>query len=257
MYANCANPDFKMGAGAELMELVTLKLDETTDVNLYKCECGVGNEMFLGGDRTVWFSLNGPGAIAPESQDIEAGPFRAETTYTANAFGTAEVVAEINYDCYDSGDSIQDTVIIKVKGTADLVFSHNLSNNYGNCAQTETVGGSVLFTVSGNAVMGGGGISTAGGGVCGDCTTTISGDATVMMTGTIPEAGSRNVPLSVTELWTKTVTTVCGDDPPAKTTLTPTITYELDVPFEDGHVIEQPYVGEAGSGTYSWTLDVQ
>ena len=260
MYVDCTDPDFQLGAGMELSESTTVKLDETLDVNLYHCECGVGNEMYLGGDQTVRFSLNGPGAISRDSQAIGADAFRASTTYTANAFGTAEVVAETDYDCFDFGDSIQDTVTIKVKGTADLVFSHALSNNYGNCGQTEMVSGAVLFTVSGNTVLGGGGISTAGGGVCGECTTSISGEATVMIEGTIPEAGSRTVPLSITELWTKTITTVCGDDPPATTIMPATITYDLEVPFEDGHVIEQPYGNNecpSCSGTYTWTVDVQ
>jgi hypothetical protein len=253
VYVDCVDPTFLMGSGTGEE---AVKINESTDIPLHNCECGV-DEMFLDADRTVWFHLTGPGTIDPEAQIIENGPPRAKTTYTANAFGVAEVEAEIFYDCYAAGGSISESVTIKVKGNADLVFNHSLVNASGDCAQMEAVTGSVPFVVSGYDILGGGGISTAGGGQCGDCISTISGDAIVFVSGTIPEGGSQTVTLSISENWDKTITTKCGDDPPSTYTFSNTVEYELEIPFEDGYTIEQPYIGEAGSGTYTWTLDVE
>ena len=139
---------------------------------------------------------------------------------------------------------------------ASLSLSHHMEQNYGGTNITsDTVGGATI-TIGTKGVTG-------------------NGSANIKMSGVFPDggctmSGARNMNLDVngvckngmlelmlTETYSGgSITTTCPDGSYTAPIPSNTVSHELVMPLEHGYTLTQPFIGEAGSGNYNWTLSL-
>lgn len=138
----------------------------------------------------------------------------------------------------------------------ELALNHHIEQNYmGNNMTAETTGGATI-TIGTKDVNG-------------------NGSAKVQMTGSFPKGGCsmtgfNNVNIDVngvckdgqlelmlTETYSGGSITVTCPDHSGTTPIPPnTISHEISMPLKHNHTVTAPFVGEAGSGNYNWTLSL-
>jgi len=209
---------------------------------------------------------NGPFTFPTKLEDsakykvtIESYPV-GQTCYIENDSGTVD-----GADVTDVGVVCQTPAVIGSCSDGSIVYDHNLSNDYEGFHQDAIVTGTVPFTCDGGGHISGSGtvdISVSGT-YTAECTeATYSGSATMNVTldGQITDS---QVIIDVDEIWyvgspsaSGTMTDTCEDESePFDVPLPQThIQHTLVFPNIDGYTIVQPYIGESGTGYYSWTL---
>ena len=146
-----------------------------------------------------------------------------------------------------------------------IIYSHDLSNDYEGFHQGITVSGTVPFTCDNSGNLSGSGTLSVivEGTIIATCMETeYSGTATinVTLTGTF---STSEVIIDLDEIWyvgspvvSGTITNTCESEtqPYSYPLLETTAQISLTFPNVSGYTIVQPYLGDAGSGNYSWTL---
>jgi hypothetical protein len=236
-YYDCVPPDFDSTA-----DRTTLEEGESTTVRA-SLTCAGGPLV----GKTIAFDLaSGPGEVNPGTNTTQSSG-TATTTFTA-----AEDDAEVRalYNACELGDStVVDTTVQIHVGPGDFVLAISFAQTtsaedyYDNYSYS----GSVTLATSDNGggspcVGGTGTFPVTGSGAAGDCTTTIGGTVTFSITGTVeaPASGPEELHLTVSPDFTTTKTITCPDDPPLTFAfLTGGESYELVVPVENGHTIDE------------------
>ena len=142
----------------------------------------------------------------------------------------------------------------------NIEYRHDLVVDYGRYYTQTTKYGVVpiwirWFQDEAGLIEGAGEAAVSMTGQAGDCLVSAVGRMSVSASGRInPDKIPPTLEVTFTEVETQTQTMVCPDgsmsyDVPAATT-----THEVSFIPRNGYVIEQPFVGQGGSGTYRWIL---
>lgn len=193
---------------------------------------------------------------------IESYPL-GQTCYVENASGTIDGadISNVNVVC-------ETAAVAGDCSNGQIVYSHNVSNDYGLFHQGIIVTGTVPFTCDEQGGLSGSGtlLISVEGSITGDCELiTYSGtaDLNVSLTGQYSIA---QVTVNLTETWyvgsptaSGTYDDLCGDNdgPYAFPMIEATNNHTLNFPNIDGYTIESNYEGASGTGTYSWTLNIE
>jgi hypothetical protein len=188
---------------------------------------------------------------------IETYP-EEQTCYVDNGSGTV------------AGADVTDvSVVCETPGTVScsdghIVYAHDLTNAYEGFQQDIEVTGTVPFTCEEGTLTGSGVLTaTINGTITSSCLyISYSGSASINVTlsGTF---GASQISFDVTEVWyvgspmlSGTAEDTCDPDsePYSHPLIETTINHSLTFPNVNGYTETQPYVGAAGSGTYSWTI---
>lgn len=135
-----------------------------------------------------------------------------------------------------------------------LSLNHHIEQNYMDNNMTAETAGGATITIGTKGVIG-------------------NGSAKVQMTGSFPQGGCsmtgfNNVNIDVngvckdgmlelmlTETYSGgSITVTCPDHSGTNPIPPNTISHEITMPLKHGHTVTAPFVGEAGSGNYNWTL---
>lgn len=138
---------------------------------------------------------------------------------------------------------------------AILLFSHHVEQNHAGSTMSSEASSSVPIIIGTKGVNGSGEMEMVISGVFGDrCIASGSNEAVVDINGVCKDG---ILELMITETYAGgSFTMICDDDSSTSAIPGTTITHEMIIPLEHGKTVTAPFVGEAGSGTYSWTLDV-
>jgi hypothetical protein len=149
-------------------------------------------------------------------------------------------------------------------GTID--YGHNFVFTGPSYSQIINVTGSVPFHInpyvgSSSAVYGGGSTYDVINGTANDCTIAGSGENRVILSGIFQEdvPGSQYFQVDFDESWyTSSVLTIyCPDEDPQSGSMPGSHnSFTIVFPFHDGYMEEQPFIGQGGTGTYTWTLHI-
>lgn len=155
-------------------------------------------------------------------------------------------------------DEVEDVVEGKCPDPAilaELGIGHHVEQNYEGAMMASDIAGSAIITIGTKGVTG-------------------NGSASVKLSGVFPEgcsmSGTNNMNLDVngvckdgmlelmlTETYSGgSMTTTCPDGSMTASIPSNTITHELVMPLEYSYTVTEPFVGEAGSGNYNWTLQL-
>jgi hypothetical protein len=147
-----------------------------------------------------------------------------------------------------------------------IEYGHHFIFSYSSYYEVIDVTGSVPFHINpyyseSNAVYGGGSTHDAFSGTADDCTITGSGENHVILSGSFLEdiPGSQHFQVDFDESWyvSSILTLICPDEDPESNAVPPTHdTFSIEFPFHDGYVEQQPFIGQGGTGTYTWTLHI-
>jgi hypothetical protein len=150
--------------------------------------------------------------------------------------------------------------------TGYIEYGHQFVFSYSNYNENISVTGNVEFHInpwitSSNAVYGGGTTYDAISGTANDCTITGSGENRVILSGTFngEELGSESAQINFKEDWytSSILTLICPKHDPSSGSIPSTHnSFSIDFPLQDGYVEEQPFIGQGGTGTYTWTLHI-
>lgn len=193
---------------------------------------------------------------------IESYPV-GQTCYIEDGNGTINGtdITDVNVVC-------QMSAIAGNCSNGNIVYNHNVSNDYGTFHQGIVITGTVPFTCDEHGVLSGSGtlLITVEGTITGPCELiTYSGtaDLDVTLTGQFSVA---QVSVTLDEIWyvgsptvSGTLDDLCGDDdgPYEFPLIESTINHSLSFPTIDGYTIESGYSGASGTGTYTWTLYIE
>lgn len=142
----------------------------------------------------------------------------------------------------------------------NVEYRHNLIVDYGRY-YTETTKYGVVpiwirwFQDEAGQIEGAGEVAVSMTGQAGECLVSAVGQMSVSASGQInADKIPPTLEVTFTEVETQTQTMVCPDggmsyDMPATTTV-----HEVSFVPRNGYVVEQPFVGQGGSGTYRWIL---
>jgi hypothetical protein len=186
-----------------------------------------------------------------------------QACYVVNGIGTidGENVTDVEVYCR----SVTGTVTCT---EGSVVYNHNVSTDYEGFHQAISVSGTIPFVCDdeGNITGSGTATITISGTITAPCTeSSFSGTAIMNVTLDGKQTGL-DVIINTHELWyvgspvvSGTITNTCQDEVnPFNYPLFETLIENI-LPFQysDGYVIQQPYLGEGGSGYYSWTLYIE
>ena len=137
---------------------------------------------------------------------------------------------------------------------AVLIFSHHVEQNHAGSSMSSDASGSVPIIIGTKGVNGSGEMEMAISGTFGDsCIASGSNEAIVDINGICKDG---ILELMITETYLGgSFTMICDDDSSTSAIPGSTISHEMIIPLEQNKTVTAPFVGEAGSGTYSWTLD--
>lgn len=139
---------------------------------------------------------------------------------------------------------------------AILHFGHHVEQNYLNNSIASDANGSVPINIGTQGVNGSGEMEMVMGGTFsgGKCIASGSNSAVIDINGVCKDGV---LELMITETYSGgSFTLVCDDDASTSGIPGTTINHEIVIPLQDGKTVSAPFVGEAGSGTYNWTLDL-
>ena len=146
---------------------------------------------------------------------------------------------------------------IEINCGGEIEYNHHYVYVDEHVYHENQIMGRVPFYVEDTTIEGEGTVTWTITGHGGECSHSGIGSVEVTLSGELVTNGLGESELNITfdEIWYMTLTFVCPDDVTYTQTLPPmTTTFDLTFPLEDGHKIEQPYIGPGGTGTYSWTL---
>ena len=181
-----------------------------------------------------------------------------QTCYVENGSGTV-----------NGADITNVSVVCETPGTVScsdgyIVYNHDLANDYSGFHQEIQVTGTVPYTCEGGTLSGSGTLTVIVSGTITEPCTYISYEGTADINVTLSgQFGAAQISFDVTEVWyvgspmaSGTVEDTCDPDsaPFNYPLLENTINHTLTFPNVNGYTITQPYIGDAGSGTYSWTI---
>ncbi len=141
-----------------------------------------------------------------------------------------------------------------------IEYNHSLVVNYESYHQETQVTGTIHFHSStsgyvdpGYCYQGSGTVSVAISGTADDCTFNGSGTNSVSLKG---YEVNHQILFTFEEQWYQpcSLTFTCPDGTHTESLPRDIVSYQLTFPVEDGYTIEQPFSGEEGSGSASWTL---
>lgn len=132
----------------------------------------------------------------------------------------------------------------------EIEYNHHFVIVYDLFYQEQQTMGRVPFYVEDSTIEGEGTVTRTITGHHGECSHSGIGPVEVRLSG----EGESELNITFDEIWYMTLTFVCPDETWTETLPPVTTTFDLTFPLEDGHKIEQPYIGPGGTGTYSWTL---
>jgi len=139
---------------------------------------------------------------------------------------------------------------------AVLHFGHHVEQNYLGNNMSSDANGSVPLTIGTMGVNGNGMLTMAISGSFpqGGCVATGENSANIDINGVCKDG---MLELMVTETYLGgSMTMVCEDGGGTSAIPGTTNTHEISMPLQDGYTVTAPFVGEAGSGNYNWTLDL-
>ncbi len=139
---------------------------------------------------------------------------------------------------------------------AALHFGHHVEQNYMGNNMTSDAQGSVPITIGTKGVNGNGTFSMklSGSFPRGGCTMSGTNSANVDVNGSCKNG---QLELMLTETYAGgSMTMTCPDGSMQSPIPGTTTTHEITMPLTHGHTVTAPFVGEAGSGNYNWTLDL-
>ena len=139
---------------------------------------------------------------------------------------------------------------------ATLTFGHHVAQNYMGNVMSSDASGSVPLIIGTKGVNGNGTINMqlSGSFPRGGCTMSGSNTANVDVNGVCKNG---QLELMLTETYSGgSVTTTCRGQGSTSAVPGTTTTHEITMPMEHGYTVSAPFVGEAGSGTYNWSLSL-
>jgi len=139
---------------------------------------------------------------------------------------------------------------------ASLNFSHHVEQNYTGNKMTSESNGSVPLTIGTKGVNGNGTFSTqlSGSFPAGGCVISGTNSANVDVNGVCKDG---MLELMLTETYSGgSITTTCTSGSMSAPIPSNTVSHELIMPLKHGQTVTKPFVGEAGSGNYNWTLNL-
>ena len=137
-----------------------------------------------------------------------------------------------------------------------LYFGHHVEQNYAGNIMSSDANGSVPLTIGAKGVNGNGTISMqlSGSFPEGECSMSGSNTANVDVNGVCKNG---QLELMITETYSGgSITTTCRGQSSTSQIPGSTTTHEMIMPLTHGYTMTQPFVGEAGSGNYNWTLSL-
>ena len=137
-----------------------------------------------------------------------------------------------------------------------LYFGHNVGQNYAGNIMNSEASGSVPLIIGTKGVNGNGTISMqiSGSFPRGECSMSGSNTGNVDVNGVCKNG---QLELMITETYSGgSITTTCRGQGTTSQIPGSTTTHEMVMPLTHGYTMTQPFVGEAGSGNYNWTLSL-
>lgn len=139
---------------------------------------------------------------------------------------------------------------------ASLTFGHHVEQNYMGNNMTSNAYGSVPLVIGTKGVNGNGtfNMQLSGSFPRGGCSMSGTNTANVDINGVCKNG---QLELMLTETYAGgSLTVSCPDGTMTSPIPGTTTTHEITMPLEQGYTVTAPFVGEAGSGNYNWTLDL-
>ncbi|MBU1017689.1 hypothetical protein KKA33_01535 [Patescibacteria group bacterium] len=137
-----------------------------------------------------------------------------------------------------------------------LYFGHHVEQNYMGNNMASDANGSVPLVIGTKGVNGNGTMTMALSGSFpqGGCVMSGSNSANIDINGVCKDG---MLELMITETYLGgNMTMTCKDGGGTSAIPGTTATHEISMPLKDGHTVTAPFVGEAGSGNYNWTLSL-